>query len=515
MELLLNGIALFCAVYISFNAWKFFNWVWVKPRKLEKWLREQGFNGNSYKFLVGDYKKMALMAKETQSKHILFSDDIVPRVMPFVSQSVKSRGENCFLWFGPKPAVFISEPDLIKEILSKNYIFQKTSTPLDKLLAQGVAAYETDKWAKHRRLINPAFHLENLKNMVPSFYLSCADMLKKWGDIVREKGGSHEVDVWPYLQTMSSDAISRTAFGSNYEDGKKIFQLLKEQSALVMQALLNLYVPGWRFLPTKTNRRMKKISKEVESLILGIINRRMREVEAGEGSSNDLLGILLESNLKEIQHNGDGYGMSMKDVIEECKLFYIAGQETTSSLLVWAMILLSKHPDWQVLARNEVLQNLRDDRPSFQGLNHLKIVNMILSEVLRLYPPIVMMSRRIDKETKVGKVTLPSGIEIFLPTLLVHHDTRIWGESAKEFDPQRFHQGVAKATKGKLSYFPFGGGPRICIGQNFAMLEAKMALAMILKSFSFELSSSYTHAPDMVVTLQPQFGAHLILHKLN
>lgn len=130
-----------------------------------------------------------------------------------------------------------------------------------------------------------------------------------------------------------------------------------------------------RFLPTKTNRRMKQIAKEVESSILGIINKRMQVIEAGEANSDDLLGILLESNVKAIQQNGNEFGMSLREVIDECRLFYIGGQETTSGLLVWTMILLSKHSDWQARAREEVLRVLGNDKPDFQELNHLKIVS--------------------------------------------------------------------------------------------------------------------------------------------
>lgn len=117
------------------------------------------------------------------------------------------------------------------------------------------------------------------------------------------------------------------------------------------------------------------MAKEVDSSILGIINKRMRMIEAGETEFNDLLGILLESNFKETKHNANESGMSLREVVGECKLFYIAGQETTSVLLVWAMILLSKHPDWQARARDEVLQVLGNGKPDFQELNRLHIVS--------------------------------------------------------------------------------------------------------------------------------------------
>ncbi|KAL0399682.1 UNVERIFIED_CONTAM: cytochrome [Sesamum radiatum] len=500
MELLLSAVALSCTVVLTIYAWKILNWVWFVPRKLEKSLRQQGFVGNPYRFLLGDVKEMTRMAKEAYSKPINFSDDFVPRIAPFIHKTVKNY-------------VLISNTENVREILSKSNVFQKPYNPIGHLLARGIASYETNKWAKHRRLLNPAFHIQKVKHMIPSFYLSSCDMLSKWEKII-PSDRSCELDVWPYLQTLTSDAISRTAFGSSYEEGRKIFELQKEQAIILGKSFLSAHIPGWRFLPTKANRRMTHIGKEVNSRVLGIIDKRMKAIEAGEASRDDLLDILLESNLKEIQQRGNKFGMSLQDVVEECKLFYFAGQETTSVVLVWTMILLSKHADWQARARDEVLHVIGSRQPDFQDLDRLKIVTMILHEVLRLYPPGFMLGRAVHKETKLGKITLPAGVQLLLPAIQLHHDTKIWGDDAKEFKPERFSEGVTKATRGELSYFPFGWGPRICIGQNFAMLEAKMALAVILQGYSFELSPSYSHAPHAEINVRPQHGAHLMLRKL-
>ncbi|KAK4344624.1 hypothetical protein RND71_034800 [Anisodus tanguticus] len=470
----------FAIIFVLRWAWRILNYVWFKPKKLEKSLRKQGFKGNSYKFLFGDMKEMKKMFEEATSKPIDFSHDMIwPRVSPFIYKTIKSYGKNCCVWLGPRPAVLITEPELIKEVLTKNYVYQKArSSPLSKLVISGLANHETDKWATHRRLLNPAFHLDKLKHMLPAFKLTVSEILSKWEKIISKEGS--EIDVWPYLQTLTSDVISRTAFGSNYEEGRKIFELQKEQLQLVSEVSRE-YIPGWRFLPTKRMKRIKQIFNEVRELVLGIINKRMRMIEAGE-SQDDLLGILLASNLKEIQQHGNKkFGMSIDEVIDECKLFYFAGQETTSTLLVWTMILLCKYPDWQERAREEVLQVFGSDELDYDKLNQLKIVTMILNEVLRLYPGAYVINRMVHTETKLGNLCLPSGVQLMLATILLHHDTEIWGDDAMEFNPERFSDGVAKATKGQVVFLPFSWGPRICIGQNFAMLEAKMAMAMILK----------------------------------
>jgi len=518
MDTITNVVAISIAIAIVLCLWNLVNLVWVTPKRLEKHLRNQGFKGNKYKLLFGDMKELSMTFRQSKSKHINIEDEdeVLPHIVAFTHHSLQKHGRNFITWMGWRPRVTFMDPELIKEVLTKINDFQKPrSNPLGRLLATGLVSYEGDQWVKHRKIINPAFHVEKLKNMVPAFHISCGEMVGKWEKLVSSKE-SCELDVWPHLQALTSDVISRTAFGSSYQEGIRIFELIREQGVYAMEAFQSLYIPGSRFLPTKRNMKMKAIDKQIRHSIRSIIDNRLKAMKAGEGNYDDLLGIMLESNIKEVeQHQNKSHGMTINEVIEECKLFYFAGQETTSSLLVWTMILLSKHQEWQSRAREEVLNVLGDKNIDLDGLNHLKVVNMIFHEVLRLYPPVVGLARKVDKDITLGRFSLPSGVLIGVPIMPIHYDEELWGSDAMKFNPDRFSEGISKATKNRVIYFPFGWGPRICVGQNFALLEAKIALAMILQRFSFELSPSYVHAPNVVLTLQPQYGAHLILHKLE
>ncbi|KAH7512761.1 hypothetical protein FEM48_Zijuj12G0124600 [Ziziphus jujuba var. spinosa] len=177
-------------------------------------------------------------------------------------------------------------------------------------------------------------------------------------------------------------------------------------------------------------------------------------------------------------------------------------QETTSALLVGTMILLSRLPNWQDRAKEEVLVVFGNQKPDFDGLDHLKV------------PLVAYLERTDDKQSNIGKLSLLAGIKVSLPIILLHHDKKQWGYDADKFKPERFAEGISKAIESQVPFFPFRWGPRICIGQNFCNYKAKLARSLILQNFTFELSPSYAHAPFTIVTLQPQYGAHIILLEL-
>ncbi|EPS71634.1 hypothetical protein M569_03124, partial [Genlisea aurea] len=202
---------------LVFYSWRAITFAYFRPKKLERFLRKQGFKGNRFNFLYGDIKEMVQFFEASKARPINLDDDIKPRAVGFLNKTITTYGKNCFIWFGPRPSVILNDPEIVKDVLNKTDAFVKgqPSNPLLKLLATGLVTYNGEKWAKHRKILNPAFHFEKLKLMMPAFKSSCEEVLNKWEELI-SRDGFGEIDVWPYLQTITSDAISRTAFGSSY-----------------------------------------------------------------------------------------------------------------------------------------------------------------------------------------------------------------------------------------------------------------------------------------------------------
>ncbi|XP_057827265.2 cytochrome P450 734A1 [Cryptomeria japonica] len=487
--------------------------IWWTPLQIKKYFEAQGIGGPPYKLLYGNAPDIVKMAAEESSKPSLSGHNITPRVLPAFHQWGKIYGKDYVYWFGTEPRLFLPHPELVKEVLSNKFgHYEKIK--FAQAGAQGLPGLEGEEWAKHRRILNPAFHMEALKGMIPLIAESGTNMCREWRNLI--SSGANEIDVFKEFSVLTSDVISRTAFGSSYAEGNYIFRLQAQQIFLIFERIRRVYIPGSRFLPTKDNRLGWWLDREIKRCILQVIEGRERNAGIGNSSDygTDLLGLMMNSNKK--QGGGklqDNMSMTIDDIIAECQIFYIAGQETTTILLTWTMVLLGMHQDWQDRARREVLEVCgKNEFPNADAVNGLKIMGMIFNESLRLYPPIVALNRQPVKPMKLGKVSIPAGTQLQIPILAMHHDPLLWGNDVHEFNPERFSQGISKAAKHPMAFMPFSLGPRICIGQNFALLEAKVVLAMILQRFSFVISPHYIHAPVHSFSLKPKYGAQVILH---
>ncbi|XP_031106954.1 cytochrome P450 734A1-like [Ipomoea triloba] len=504
-------------------------YLWWRPRKMEHHFAKQGIRGPPYRFFIGNAKEIVSLMVKASSHPMTYCHNILPRVLPFYHHWKKIYGATFLVWFGPTARLAVADPDLIREIFtSKSEFYEKNEAhPLIRQLeGDGLLSLKGEKWALHRKIITPTFHMENLKLLIPVAAGKVVEMLEKWVGMSKEVGdGEVEIEVSEWFQTLTEDIVAQTAFGHSYEDGKAIFRLQAQQMVLASEAFQKVFIPGYRFLPTKRNIRSWKLEKEIKKSLMKVIEERRRNwgKENLESGPKDLLGLMIQASMKEASKKGGEVSPSpspastitVNDIAEECKTFFFAGEQTTSNLLTWTTVLLAMHPQWQDQAREEVLKVCGPrDIPSKDDIVKLKMLSMILNESLRLYPPIVATIRRAKADVELGGCKIPRGTELLIPILAVHHDQAIWGNDVNEFNPARFSEGVARAAKHPVAYIPFGLGVRQCIGQNLAILQTKLTLAIMLQRFSFRLSPRYKHAPTVLMLLHPQYGAPVIFQRL-
>uniref|UniRef100_A0A453S9Y5 Cytochrome P450 734A1 n=1 Tax=Aegilops tauschii subsp. strangulata TaxID=200361 RepID=A0A453S9Y5_AEGTS len=334
-----------------------------------------------------------------------------------------------------------------------------------------------------------------------------------------DTAGEVEVDVAEWFQAVAEEAITRATFGRSYASGRVVFRMQGRLMAFASEAFRKVLVPGYRFLPTKKNRMSWGLDREIRRGLVQLIGRRSDAAEDHEaeikekgnsGGFRDLLGLMINARDKKSQ------AMPVEDMVEECKTFFFAGKQTTTNLLTWATVLLAMHPEWQDRARQEVLAVCGlGELPAKEHLHKLKTLGMILNETLRLYPPAVATIRRAKVDVTLGDLAIPRDTELLIPIMAIHHDARFWGPDAAQFNPGRFAGGAARAATHPLAFIPFGLGSRMCVGQNLALLEAKLTVAVLLQRFELRPSPKYVHAPTVLMLLHPQYGAPVIFRPLS
>ncbi|XP_017185090.3 cytochrome P450 CYP749A22-like [Malus sylvestris] len=489
---------------------KNFQKLWWTPNHIQNQMAAQGVHGPSYKFIHGSTKEILSMKRETMGRPRSLTHDIFSAVQPHIHAWSKIFGKNFLQWYGVQPQMIIAEPELCKEVLNnkdRNYRKQRSQGYIKKLLGDSISMAEGEKWVKLRKLAHHAFHGENLKNMIPEMIKSSETMVQRW-----KTYEGKEIEVNEEFRFFTSEVISRTAFGSSFLEGKNIFEMLRELTSLIFRNTFKLRFPGISmFYKTSDEIKSEKLEKGIRDIITEIVRKREKTARTGEagGFGRDYLGILLKAH----HDANEKQRISVDDLVDECKTFYFAGQETTNSLLAWTVFLLALHTDWQEEARKEVLELFGKENPNTDGLNKLKTMGMIINEALRLYPPVVSLTRESLKEVRLGQIVVPANVELHVANLALHHDPKYWGKDVQLFKPERFSEGVAKATNNNaVAFMPFGMGPRTCVGMNFAIIEAKIALSMILQRYSFTLSPGYVHSPIQFLTVRPQHGVQVILH---
>ncbi|CAI0463231.1 unnamed protein product, partial [Linum tenue] len=427
-------------------------------------------------------------------------------------------GRNFAFWIGPRAQLVVTEPEKIKEILCNRYTnFPKAelySFYLKKIFGQGLLISEGEQWSKVRTLTVSAFHGISLKGMMADMVASVEMMLERW----KEKEGA-EVEIYEELRTLTSEVISRTAFGSSFEEGKQIFGMLHKMMALAETNMYTIRLPFIsNIFKTVDEMEAERLDQGIADSIIDIVKKREEKVKCQQdvdsnGYGSDYLGLLIQAHHDEDETKK----ISMEQLIDECRTLYAAGQETANAALSWMILLLAIHQDWQEKVRNEVISIFGHEKClDFDGIARLKITGMFILETLRLYTPVYTgFIRDIGKEATLGKLTGLDGVQCHIPFIMIHHDPKIWGEDVHAFKPERFLDGIAKATNNNpTAFMPFGMGHHMCAGSNFAINEAKITIAMILQRYSLTLSPGYVHAPHPGLTLRPAYGIQIILNAL-
>ncbi|KAL0457112.1 UNVERIFIED_CONTAM: 7-deoxyloganic acid hydroxylase [Sesamum latifolium] len=356
-----------------------------------------------------------------------------------------------------------------------------------------------------------------VQNMVSTMQKYAEQFVDEFSRIVPKDGSSTVFDVYPYLPRYAAAVVSSTLFGISFtESMKRTFDLIRELTFIGNQAQ-PFNIRGEQYLPTWRYRRANAIEKELTETFTNMMNERLKQWERGEvkGEANLYDTFLDELNEIDIKDK-NARAMAIFDIIQQSKLFFSAGHETTSNLIAWTIVMLSIHHKWQSLAREEAFQVIGDkDKLTTDHLDRLKILHMILHEVLRLYPPSIELTRIVEEDTTLGDLNLQKGTMLQLLGIYLHRDPKIWGDDVLEFKPDRFAEGVLKAANGRAAFVPFGWGVRKCIAANMALQEAKVFVSLFLRRFTFDLSPTYKHGPLVSVSMQPQYGIPLILRKLQ
>jgi cytochrome P450 len=420
--------------------------------------------------------------------------------LEFLLHCARAYGDLVQFPVGQLPVYFLNHPDAIKHVLQDNHRNYTKNTVQFNTLAlvtgQGLLTSDGDVWLRQRRLMQPAFHRQRVAGFGREMTAAAERMLARWEAL--PPGTALDVDA--EMMTVTLEVVGRTLFSADLsrEAGSLVPAVLTALDYIVHRAQTPLAFP--LNLPTPRNRRFQAALKTLDAVVYALITERRRTGQARD----DVLALLLEAR-------DEGQGMTDQQLRDEIITLIIAGHETVASALTWTWHLLAQHPECEERLWLEVVSTLAGRLPAVDDLPNLAYTRMLFDEALRLYPPAWLITRRSLAPDRVMGQALPANALVIISPYVIHRHPGFWPD-AERFDPLRFAPERQRDLP-RFAYLPFGGGPRQCIGNTFALVEGALILAAVVQRFRLRPPPAQSVHVEPLVTLRPKGGLPMTLER--
>jgi cytochrome P450 len=437
--------------------------------------------------------------------HLLFGLTPALRRAPLqtIVNAWRQYGDVVQLHFGgPFRGYLLAHPDAAKHVLQDhNANYGKVPWYNEKfksLIGEGLFTSEGSLWMRQRRLAQPAFHRQRLAALGTIMTDAAEEMLRRWEPFA---AAGRALDVRAEMMRLAMAVVARALLGGDVNDEAETIghaiDIAIDHTYQRMESYLDL--PGR--LPLPSTRRFARARAQLDAIVYRIIAERRRS----DGDRGDLLSMLLAA-----RDEDTGEGMSDAQVHDEVMTIFLAGHETTAVALTWTWYLVSRHPHVAERLHAELGTVLGGRTPTVEDLPDLKYAEMLIQETLRLFPPAWLMTRLAREEDEIGGYRIPARTPVYLCPYITHRHPAFW-ENPEGVDPERFSP-ERSAGRPRYAYFPFGGGPRQCIGSAFALMEAQLAVATIAQRYRLDLVPGQRITLDPKITLRPRYGLLMTAH---
>ncbi|EJL47363.1 cytochrome P450 [Brevibacillus agri] len=421
--------------------------------------------------------------------------------LQFIRDAVAEHGDVVHFRFGPKRHVYLlTNPDQIKEVLVTKQDHFKKGKGLQvarAVVGDGILTSEGKKHMRQRRLMQPAFHRERIAGYGQAMVRQAVELLEDW------KAGEVR-DIHDDMMRVTLAIITETMFGKSIKEGADKIGHAIDVGLKYVANKASSFIDIPLSVPTKSNRQFLESNETLDQTIYSLIEERRN---SQDDRQDDLLGMLLAA-----RDEDDGQGMTDEQVRDEVMTIFVAGHETTANTMSWIFYLLATHPHVEAKLHEELATVLDGRLPTVDDLPKLTYTSLIVSETLRLYPAAWTINREVVEEVQIGDHTYQPGDTLMMSQFVMHRLERYY-EKPDEFIPERFAGDLLKRNP-TYAYFPFGGGPRVCIGNNFALMEAALLLATIAQRYRLRLAEpGQVVEPEPLVTLRPKNGLPMRLEK--